>query len=65
MKLNLIERIKQLSLDIWRTSRNSEEILKEVTYTNDKLDELEEKILSKIDFLYFKLIEKENDNEKL
>ena len=50
MKLNLIERIKQLTLDIWRTSRNSEEILAEVTYTNDKLDKLEEKLISKIAF---------------
>ena len=63
MKLNLIEKIKQLSLDIWRTNRNSEEILSEVTCTNDRLDKLEERILNKIDFLYFKLIEKENDNE--
>lgn len=65
MKLNLIEKIKQLSLDIWRTSRNSEEILAEVTCTNDRLDKLEERLLNKIDFLYFKLIEldKENDNE--
>ena len=60
----LIERIKQLTLDIWRTSRNSEEILAEVTCTNDRLDKLEERVLNKIDFLYFKLIEKENDNEK-
>ena len=50
MKLKLIERIKQLTLDIWRTSRNSEEILAEVTYTNDKLDKLEEKLISKIAF---------------
>lgn len=65
MKLKLIERIKQLSSNIWNTNVNSEAILKEVTYTNDKLKELEEKLLNKIDFLYFKLIEKENDNEKL
>lgn len=63
MKIRLIERIKQLSLDIWRTSRNSEEILAEVTCTNDRLDKLEERVLNKIDFLYFKLLEKESKDE--
>lgn len=63
MRIKLIERIKQLSSNIWNTNVNSEAILKEVTYTNDKLSELEEKLLNKIDFLYFKLIEKESKDE--
>lgn len=63
MRIKLIERIKQLSSNIWNTNVNSEAILKEVTYTNDKLSELEEKLLNKIDFLYFKLIEKENGDD--
>lgn len=63
MKLKLIERIKQLMLDIWRTNRNSEEILKEVSHANERLDEIEKTLVDKIDFLYFKLIDKENDNE--
>ena len=57
MRIKLIERIKQLSSNIWNTNVNSEAILKEVTYTNDKLSEL--------DKFNFTLINKENDNEKL
>lgn len=64
MRINFIERIKQLSLNIWKTNVASELILKEVNYTNDKLDELEEKLLNKINFLYFKLIEKESKDEE-
>lgn len=63
MKIKLIERIKQLVLDIWRIDRNSEEILKEVSHTNERLDEIEKTLVDKIDFLYFKLLEKENDHE--